>query len=63
MSPGGTVSMGCSLHLGGAHGLGGNEGDVDASCEQMIPAPSVMSSSRRSTWCSGDRGGTWSASR
>ena len=56
------MSMGCSLHLGGAHGLG-NEGDVDASCEQMIPAPSVMSSSRRSTWCSGDRGGTWSAGR
>lgn len=49
------MSMGCSLHLGSAHGLGGNEGEVDASCEQMIPAPSVRSSSRRNTGNTGNQ--------
>lgn len=29
---------GYSLCLGDAHGLGGNEGEVDAGCEQMMSA-------------------------
>lgn len=55
--------MGCSLPLGGAHRLGGNKGEVDADCEQMIPTSSVRFSSKGSARCSGHRGGIWPTSR